>query len=229
MLPSVSHWMFLDAPVSVSVLSAPRVLIARCWDIIDDTLWWIIKTPILVTILVSHTATFRTPPRIRRSRDRVVCSCLAGELHPLHPYNPNPPAEDELPRHRKEGVSSVLVGDMRSNPQVWCHLMTFLLTFAHFTAPPHRRLAKSTLLLIPLFGVNYIIFAFLPDHVQSKERLVFDLILGSFQVRTHPRMWVRSFCDTYRIYLLNFKPQMRGKIDHKWVEVCTSKLLCNKK
>lgn len=78
----------------------------------------------------------------------------------------------------------MLVGDMRSNPQVWCHLMTFLLTFV----PPPRRLAKSTLLLIPLFGVNYIIFAFLPDHVQSKERLVFDLILGSFQVRTHPRM-----------------------------------------
>lgn len=62
--------------------------------------------------------------------------------------------------------------------------MTFLLTFAHFTVPP-RRLAKSTLLLIPLFGINYIIFAFLPDHVKSKERLVFDLILGSFQVRTH--------------------------------------------
>lgn len=58
--------------------------------------------------------------------------------------------------------------------------MNFLLTFAHVL--PLRRLAKSTLLLIPLFGINYIIFAFLPDHIQSKERLVFDLILGSFQV-----------------------------------------------
>lgn len=48
---------------------------------------------------------------------------------------------------------------------------------------PLRRLAKSTLLLIPLFGINYIIFAFLPDHIQTKGRLVFDLILGSFQVR----------------------------------------------
>lgn len=132
--------MFSDAPVSVSAssLSAPCVLIAadRCWDIIDDTLWWIIKTPILGTILVSHAPTFRTPPRITRSRDQVVYSCLAGELYPLHPYNPDPPAEDELPRHRKEGVSSVLVCVMRSNLQIWCHLMTFLLTFAHFTAPP---------------------------------------------------------------------------------------------
>lgn len=182
MLPPVSNRMFSDAPFLRPIAAE------RCWDIIDDTLWWIIKTPILGTILVSHAATFGTPPRITRSRDRVVYSCLAGELHPLHPYNPDPPAEDELPRHRKEGVSPVLVGVMRSNPQVWCHLMTFPLTFP--CPPPPlspRRLAKSTLLLIPLFGINYIIFAFLPDHVQSKERLVFDLILGSFQVRTHSR------------------------------------------
>ena len=45
-----------------------------------------------------------------------------------------------------------------------------------------RRLAKSTLLLIPLFGINFIIFAFIPDHIKTELRLVFDLILGSFQV-----------------------------------------------
>lgn len=48
-----------------------------------------------------------------------------------------------------------------------------------------RRLAKSTLLLIPLFGINYIIFAFIPDHIHPQVRMVFDLILGSFQVTTH--------------------------------------------
>lgn len=69
----------------------------RCWDIIDDTLWWIIKTPILVTILVSHGTTFHTPPRIMQSRDWAVYSCVAGELHPLHPYNPDSAPEDELP------------------------------------------------------------------------------------------------------------------------------------
>lgn len=45
-----------------------------------------------------------------------------------------------------------------------------------------RRLAKSTLLLIPLFGINFIIFAFIPEHIKTELRLVFDLILGSFQV-----------------------------------------------
>lgn len=68
--------------------------------------------------------------------------------------------------------------------------MSLVLTCARVPAVlPLRRLAKSTLLLIPLFGINYIIFAFLPDHIQSKERLVFDLILGSFQVRKTSSFW----------------------------------------
>ncbi|XP_056452054.1 vasoactive intestinal polypeptide receptor-like isoform X4 [Gadus chalcogrammus] len=46
----------------------------------------------------------------------------------------------------------------------------------------YSRLAKSTLLLIPLFGMNYIIFAYIPEHIQLHVRMVFDLVLGSFQV-----------------------------------------------
>ncbi|GCB64778.1 hypothetical protein scyTo_0014811 [Scyliorhinus torazame] len=49
----------------------------------------------------------------------------------------------------------------------------------------YLRLAKSTLLLIPLFGVNYIVFVFVPDHLNVYFRLVFDLALGSFQVGNH--------------------------------------------
>lgn len=45
-----------------------------------------------------------------------------------------------------------------------------------------RRLAKSMLLLIPLFGINFIVFAFIPEQVKTELRLIFDLILGSFQV-----------------------------------------------
>lgn len=52
---------------------------------------------------------------------------------------------------------------------------------------PNRRLARSTLLLIPLFGIHYTIFAFSPEYVSKRERLVFELGLGSFQVRAAGR------------------------------------------
>uniref|UniRef100_A0A3Q3FZ50 Growth hormone releasing hormone receptor 2 n=1 Tax=Labrus bergylta TaxID=56723 RepID=A0A3Q3FZ50_9LABR len=42
-------------------------------------------------------------------------------------------------------------------------------------------LVRSTLLLIPLFGVHYTLFALIPEHVGVKPRLVFELVLGSFQ------------------------------------------------
>uniref|UniRef100_A0A8C7LBH6 ADCYAP receptor type I n=1 Tax=Oncorhynchus kisutch TaxID=8019 RepID=A0A8C7LBH6_ONCKI len=45
----------------------------------------------------------------------------------------------------------------------------------------YLRLARSTLLLIPLFGIHYTVFAFSPEDVSKKERLVFELGLGSFQ------------------------------------------------
>ena len=46
-----------------------------------------------------------------------------------------------------------------------------------------RRLAKSTLLLIPLFGVHYMVFAVFPIRISSKYQILFELCLGSFQVR----------------------------------------------
>uniref|UniRef100_A0A8C9QYY6 Growth hormone releasing hormone receptor b n=1 Tax=Scleropages formosus TaxID=113540 RepID=A0A8C9QYY6_SCLFO len=44
------------------------------------------------------------------------------------------------------------------------------------------RLAKSTLFLIPLFGMHYILFAFLPESMGEDARLYIELGLGSFQV-----------------------------------------------
>uniref|UniRef100_A0A3B4CWW0 Vasoactive intestinal peptide receptor 2 n=1 Tax=Pygocentrus nattereri TaxID=42514 RepID=A0A3B4CWW0_PYGNA len=45
----------------------------------------------------------------------------------------------------------------------------------------YRRLAKSTLLLIPLFGIHYVIFVSLNESLVD-YKIFFDLALGSFQV-----------------------------------------------
>uniref|UniRef100_A0A8C3B4P9 Vasoactive intestinal peptide receptor 2 n=1 Tax=Cyclopterus lumpus TaxID=8103 RepID=A0A8C3B4P9_CYCLU len=48
----------------------------------------------------------------------------------------------------------------------------------------YRRLAKSTLLLIPLFGINYVVFVYVEsaDKNMQRMKIFFDLALGSFQV-----------------------------------------------
>ncbi|XP_037598843.1 vasoactive intestinal polypeptide receptor 1 isoform X3 [Cebus imitator] len=96
-----------------------------CWDIIDSSLWWIIKGPILTSILVNF----------------ILFICIIRIL--LQKLRP--------PDIRKSGSS------------------------------PYSRLARSTLLLIPLFGVHYIMFAFFPDNFKAEVKMVFELIVGSFQ------------------------------------------------
>ncbi|XP_051883222.1 secretin receptor [Pristis pectinata] len=48
----------------------------------------------------------------------------------------------------------------------------------------YKRLAKSTFLLIPLFGIHYIVFAFFPEkesNLAIDSRIGFELFFGSFQ------------------------------------------------
>ncbi|KAL8164814.1 UNVERIFIED_CONTAM: Vasoactive intestinal polypeptide receptor [Gekko kuhli] len=99
-----------------------------CWDLIEHHYWWIIKTPILVSILVNF----------------VLFICIIRIL-----------------------VQKLHSPDVGRNE-----------------TSQYSRLAKSTLLLIPLFGIHYIIFAFFPDTAKKEireVRLVFELVLGSFQ------------------------------------------------
>ncbi|XP_041924371.1 vasoactive intestinal polypeptide receptor 1b isoform X3 [Alosa alosa] len=121
-----------------------------CWDIIENTdpYWWIIKTPILTSILMNFILFIDI---IRILRQKINCPDI---------------------------------GRNESNQ--------------------YLRLAKSTLLLIPLFGINFIIFAFIPDHIKTELRLVFDLILGSFQ----------GFVVAVLYCFLN--GEVQGEIKRKW-------------
>lgn len=52
-----------------------------------------------------------------------------------------------------------------------------------------RRLSRSTLLLIPLFGTHYIVFNFLPEYTSLGVRLYLELCIGSFQVKLPQILW----------------------------------------
>ncbi|XP_074053965.1 vasoactive intestinal polypeptide receptor 1 [Macrotis lagotis] len=96
-----------------------------CWHIINSPYWWIIRAPILASILVNFIFFI------------CIIRILVQKLHPP---------------------------DMGRNE-----------------SSQYSRLTKSTLLLIPLFGVHYIIFALFPDNFKKQVKLIFELVLGSFQ------------------------------------------------
>uniref|UniRef100_A0A668ASD1 Growth hormone releasing hormone receptor 2 n=1 Tax=Myripristis murdjan TaxID=586833 RepID=A0A668ASD1_9TELE len=98
-----------------------------CWDNLDSGLWWIIKTPILLSIFVRHVIFTPFPYLYRISLSFVRAPLLL--------------------------------------PAALC-----------------RRLLRSTLLLVPLFGLHYVVFALFPDSVGTGPRLYLELLLGSFQV-----------------------------------------------
>ncbi|CAF95249.1 unnamed protein product, partial [Tetraodon nigroviridis] len=76
--------------------------------------------------------------------------------------------------------------DMNDNAAIWWVIKGPVLASIMVSAATGARLARSTLLLIPLFGIHYTVFAFSPENVSKRERLVFELGLGSFQVSRRP-------------------------------------------
>lgn len=79
----------------------------------------------------------------------------------------------------------ILQGDPTNLEFVSTEFIKFLLTRLSCVCSFSRRLAKSTLLLIPLFGINYVVFVYLmepTDKNMEHIKIFFELGLGSFQV-----------------------------------------------
>uniref|UniRef100_A0AAY5E8P6 Vasoactive intestinal peptide receptor 2 n=1 Tax=Electrophorus electricus TaxID=8005 RepID=A0AAY5E8P6_ELEEL len=95
----------------------------------------------------------------------------------------------------------------------------------------YRRLAKSTLLLIPLFGINYVVFVYMKeetenDTFEAKYKIFFDLGFGSFQglvvailycfLNSEVRKWLSVCLKRYisRDYRLHSSSMSRSGMDH---------------
>ncbi|XP_028831856.1 pituitary adenylate cyclase-activating polypeptide type I receptor isoform X4 [Denticeps clupeoides] len=124
-----------------------------CWDMNDYTaLWWVIKGPVVASIMINFVLFI--------------------------------------------GIIIILVQKLQSPDIGGNESSIYLCAQKCFSEPTQAvqhscrmselsaitlRLARSTLLLIPLFGIHYTVFAFSPEDVSQRERLVFELGLGSFQ------------------------------------------------
>ncbi|XP_035173018.1 pituitary adenylate cyclase-activating polypeptide type I receptor isoform X5 [Oxyura jamaicensis] len=142
-----------------------------CWDMNDNTaLWWVIKGPVVGSIMINFVLFIGI---IVILVQKLQSPDIGGNESSIYFTLPLPP----------RCSCSPCTGHMRCVQKCYCKpkranqhscKMSELSTIT-------LRLARSTLLLIPLFGIHYTVFAFSPENVSKRERLVFELGLGSFQ------------------------------------------------
>uniref|UniRef100_A0A3B4WJC4 Growth hormone releasing hormone receptor 2 n=1 Tax=Seriola lalandi dorsalis TaxID=1841481 RepID=A0A3B4WJC4_SERLL len=71
--------------------------------------------------------------------------------------------------------------DPQINFLIFLNISRIIVQKTKATHPDSLLLRRCTLLLIPLFGLHYVVFALFPDHVGVGPRLYLELVLGSFQ------------------------------------------------
>ncbi|XP_013922925.1 PREDICTED: pituitary adenylate cyclase-activating polypeptide type I receptor isoform X1 [Thamnophis sirtalis] len=125
-----------------------------CWDMNDNTaLWWVIKGPVVASIMINFLL-------------------FVGIIIILVQKLQSPDIGGNESSIYFSCVQKCYCKSERTN-QHSCRMAELSIITL--------RLARSTLLLIPLFGIHYTVFAFYPENVSKRERLVFELGLGSFQ------------------------------------------------
>uniref|UniRef100_A0A6Q2Z4V3 Adenylate cyclase activating polypeptide 1a (pituitary) receptor type I n=1 Tax=Esox lucius TaxID=8010 RepID=A0A6Q2Z4V3_ESOLU len=161
--------------VCVTVWAALRLQFddAGCWDLNDNTaLWWVLKGPTVVSIMINFILFVG------------IIVILVQKLQ-----SPDIGGNESSIYLTSSVIIRLLVPCLLSFASYSCAQKCFS---EPTQAVQHScrmtelsaitlRLARSTLLLIPLFGIHYTVFAFSPENVSKKERLVFELGLGSFQ------------------------------------------------
>ncbi|EMP29433.1 Pituitary adenylate cyclase-activating polypeptide type IA receptor, partial [Chelonia mydas] len=153
-----------------------------CWDMNDNTaLWWVIKGPVVGSIMINFVLFIGI---IVILVQKLQSPDIGGNESSIYLYSiyahilyTNLLLHQSLKKNANLVIFSSCVQKCYCKPKRANQHSCKMSELSTITL----RLARSTLLLIPLFGIHYTVFAFSPENVSKRERLVFELGLGSFQ------------------------------------------------